>query len=102
MKQVERNILEMTDADELNHIGLQYANSGNFIVAMKAWLRAAELGDKQCRPRIASIFLSKCWSIGNGDYSKAAKLIKQWREEGDKEVIKALELQIKLRSVLIQ
>lgn len=102
MKQIEHNIQELTDVAELSRIGRQYANSGNFIVAMKAWLRAAELGDKQCRPCIASIFLSRCWPIGNGDHSKAAKLIKQWREEGDEEVIKALELQIKLRSVLIQ
>ncbi len=99
MKQIEHNIQELTDVAELNHIGQQYANSGNFIVAMKAWLRAAEFGDKQCRPLIASIFLSRCWSVGNGDYSKAAKLIKQWREEGDEEVIKALERQIKLRSI---
>lgn len=30
----------------LNHIGQQYAGSGNYVVAMKAWLRAAELGDR--------------------------------------------------------
>jgi len=99
MKQIEYLIQELTDVAELNRIGRQYANSGNFIVAMKAWLRAAEFGDKQCRPSIVSTYLSRYWSTKNEDHSKAAKLIKQWREEGDEEVIKALELQIKLRSV---
>ena len=102
MKQIEHNIQELTDVAELSRIGCQYANSGNFIVAMKAWLRAAELGDKQCRPSIVRTYLSKSWSTKNEDYSKAVKLIKQWREEGDKEVEKAIELQIRLRSILIQ
>ena len=97
MKQIERNIHEMTDAEELDLIGQRYANSGNYVVAMKAWLRAAELGNKEVRPRIATIFFRGCWSKGNVDYQKAIKLIRQWREEGDEEVIKALELQMKLR-----
>ncbi len=101
MKQVEREIQEMTDSEELDRLGQRYANSGNYIVAMKAWLRAAELGNKQVRPRTATIFFRGAGMLGSDDDRKAAELLRQWREEGDEEVIKALDLQMKLRSVLI-
>jgi len=102
MKQIEQRIAQLTDVEELNLIGSKYASSGNHIVAMKAFLRAAELGDTKCRPKIANIFLSRCWSYGNEDYRKAADLIKRWREEGDEEVEYTLDLQTRLWSVLIQ
>lgn len=102
MKQVEQRIVQLTDVEELNRIGGKYASSGNHIVAMKAFLRAAELGDTKCCSKIASIFLSRCWSYDNEDYRKAADLIKQWREEGDEEVEYTLDLQKRLWSVLIQ
>lgn len=92
----------MTDVAKLNRIGQKYANSGNYVIAMKGWLRAAELGDTKCRPKIANIFLSRCWSYSNEDYRKAADLIKRWREEGDEEVEYTLDLQTRLWSVLIQ
>ena len=98
MKKVERDIGKLADIVELNHIGQQYAGSGNYTVAMKAWLRAAELGDKKCHPIIASIFLSKSLSLSDEEHRKISKLIQQWRKEGDEEVEKAIELQIKLRT----
>ena len=101
MKQVEREIMALTDAEELDRIGQRYANSGNHRVAMKAWLRAAELGNRQCRPRIATLFLRGCLGSRGADYEKVVRLIRQWREEGDEEVLKAIELQMKLRSALM-
>lgn len=100
MKKVERDIEQLDDIAELNRIGQQYANSGNYNVAIKAWLKAAELGDKQCRLSIVSTYLSRSWSTKNKDHSKIVKMIKRWREEGDKKVEKTIEFQIKLRSFL--
>ena len=45
MKQVKQRIAQLPDIEELNRIDSKYASSGNYIVAMKAFLRAAELGD---------------------------------------------------------
>ena len=100
MKKIERDIEQLTDVRELNRIGQKYAGSGNYTVAMKAWLRAAELGDRQCRPGITTIYFLGYGSIGNEDHCKAAELIRQWREEGDEEVEQMIELQIKIRSDL--
>ena len=102
MKKIERDIEQLTDVKELNRIGQKYAGSGNYTVAMKALLRAAELGDRQCRPSITTIYFLRCESIGNEDHCKAAELIRQWREEGDEEVEQMIELQIKIRSDLTQ
>ena len=68
MKKVERDIEQLDDIAELNRIGQQYANSGNYNVAIKAWLKAAELGDKQCRLSIVSTYLSRSWSTKNKDH----------------------------------
>ncbi len=102
MKKIEQNIKQMTDVAELNRIGQKYANSGNYIIAMKAWLRAAKLGDRQCRSSIVSIFLSKYWYVSNEEHKQVAKMIKQWCKEGDEQVKKTIDFQKELRAVMIQ
>jgi len=96
----KRYILMQPAGYEGYYVGQKYAGSGNCTVAMKALLRAAELGDRQCRPGITAIYFLGYGSIGNEDHCKAAEFIRQWREEGDEEVEQAIELQIKIRSDL--
>ena len=98
MKQIEQHINKLTDATELNRIGQQYANSGNYTVAMKAWLRAVSLGRKECRVNITNLLLSRYSPTNDENYRRAMELVKEWRREGDKQVQEIIDLHIELRT----
>ena len=90
MKQTERIIQEATDVIELDQIAKNYANGGNFSVAMRAWMRAEELGDIKCRKNIAvMVMLGK---VQGEEFRKGVELVKRWKEEGDADVLDVIKL----------
>ncbi len=101
MKQIEHDINQQVDIKELKRIGSQYANSGNYTIALKAWLKAVALGDTECRSSIIHLVFSKNTS-DKEELRKAIQLIKQWRDEGDETINDAIGFQMKLRTIINQ
>lgn len=90
MKQTERIIQEAMDVTELDQIAKRYANGGNFSVAMRAWMRAEELGDTKCRKNIAvMVMLGK---VQGEEFRKGVELVKRWKEEEDADVLDVIKL----------
>ncbi len=90
MKQTERKIQETTNVTELDQIAKSYANGGNLSVAMRAWMRAEELGDIKCRKNIAvMVMLGK---VQGEEFRKGVELVKRWKEEGDADVLNVIKL----------
>ena len=52
---IEGRIAELTDLDNLEHIGKKYANGGNYTTALLAWMRAEELGCTKYRINIVAL-----------------------------------------------
>ena len=93
---VERRIAETSDFEELNRIGHQYANGGNYATALLAWMRAEELGCTKYRNNIVALLFKN--DIQGYERQRAEAMVKQWLKDGDADVQESLRV---LKSVYI-
>lgn len=87
---LEQHIHDMSNLKELDELALKYANGGNFSVAMRAWMRAEELGDTKCRKNIAVMIM--LGRVQGEEFRKGVELVKRWKEEGDADVLDVIKL----------
>ena len=87
---LERMIAGTADLEELDKIGLRYARGGNDNISLLAWMRAEELGCKKYRKNITVQMFRG--DIQDVVHKHAAKMVRQWLDEGDAEVKETLRL----------
>lgn len=87
---LEQQIAEMYDLDELHKMAYRYANGGNRLIALMAWMRAEELGCTKYRKSITA----QCFSpeLHGEERKRVLAFVKQWLKDGDKDAIEAMEL----------
>ena len=81
---------KMSDLDELNRIGHQYANGGNYTTALLAWMRAEELGCTIYRKNIVALLFKN--DIQGHERQRAEAMVEQWLKDGDADVQKSLRI----------
>ena len=87
---LERMIVETTALEELDKIGRRYARGGNDNISPLVWMRVKELGCKKYRKSITVQMFKG--DIHDAVRQHAAKMVRQWLDEGDAEVQEALRL----------
>lgn len=87
---VERRIAETSDFEELNRIGHQYVNGGNYTTALLAWMRAEELGCIKYRKNIVALLFKN--DIQGYERQRAEAMVKQWLKDGDADVQESLRV----------
>lgn len=87
---LEQQIAEMSDLEELDRIGYRYANGGNAPIALRAWMRAEELGCTKYRKNITSKLFSA--DVQGTLRKKAVAMVKQWLKEDDENAKETINL----------
>lgn len=91
---LEQQIAEMSDLEELDRIGYRYANGGNAPIALRAWMRAEELGCTKYRKNITGKLFSA--DVQGTLRKKAVAMVKQWLKEGDEGIKETLDLMMSI------
>ena len=93
---IEGKIAELTDLDELECLGKQYAKGGNYATALLAWMRAEELGCTIYRKNIVALLFKN--DIQEHERQRVEAMVEQWLKDGDADVQESLRV---LKSVYI-
>ena len=86
---IEGKIAELTDLDELEWLGKQYAKGGNYATALLAWMRAEELGCTKYRKSIIALLFKN--DIQGYERQRAEAMVEQWLKDGDADVQESLQ-----------